>query len=204
MDNLYEFGFPYLYGKEELVSFSDTFFNERICKDISVENLSSSNRKRLFRKIGQSELTLSAPVHIQLQDAVFYKRQDSLWYGGAVAVISYRSWKFELYACGDVYAELYDRQEDRLLVYVKDKNNLGLLGEKLRPYINSDQALCAAIHGTHTRYQLSLNHGNWWEGFAYDPAGQFHDLMWCLESNTLLDALVEILSEMDTVIKEKS
>ena len=203
VDNLYEYGFPHLYDEESLLAFAEGYYDKKLRTRISVEKLSSSNRRRFFRKLEQSELTLSESAQIIMQDNVFYKRQDSLWYGGAVAIISYRGWKFELYACGDVYAELYDRQENRLLSYVKDKNNAGLLCGELLPHICSDKALRAAISGTHTKYTLSLHHNNWWEPFAYDPAGNFHDLMWCLDSDTLLDAIIETLAGMDEVIEEE-
>lgn len=203
VDNLYDYGFPHLHDKESLLAFAKNYYDKKLHRKIVVEKLSSSNRRRLFRKLEQSELTLSEPAQITMHDDVFYKRQDSLWYGGAVATISYRKWKFELYACGDVYADLYDRQEDRLLSYVKDKNNAGLLCGELLPHISSDKALRAAISGTHTKYTLSLQNNNWWEAFAYDPAGHFHDLMWCLDSDALLDAIVETLAGMDEAIEEE-
>jgi len=204
VDNLYEYGFPHLYEKEDLVAFAENYYNRWLCREIIVKDLSASNRRRLFKRIEQSDLTLTEPVQITFHDKVFYKRQDSLWYGGCVATISYRGWKFELFACGDVYADLYDRQDGVLLFYVKDKNNAGLFAEELMPYMESDKALCAARRGSHTRYTLSMDHNNWWEGFAYDPAGQFHDLMWCLDSVSLFDAIVEILGEMDAVIAERA
>lgn len=84
---------------------------------------------------------------------------------------------------------------------VKDKNNTGLFGSEIQAYIKTDKSLYVALNGAHTRYKLILDHNNWWEGFAIDPDGNFLDLMWCLDSDCLFDAVVEVLQEMDGVIR---
>ena len=168
---------------------------------LTITGFSCSNKRRLRKKIEKYSIALSGPVHIEGLPPVFYKRQHSLWYGGDTVLISYRKWRFILNACGDVYADLYDRESGDLLVYVKDKNNTGLFGSEIQAYIKTDKSLYVALNGAHTRYKLILDHNNWWEGFAIDPDGNFLDLMWCLDSDCLFDAVVEVLQEMDGVIR---
>ncbi len=172
--------------------------------NVTVTGLSSSNKKRLHPKMRRAGIVLSEPAQIEVLTPVFYKQQHSLWHGGDTATIAYRNWKFVLNACGDVYASLYDRQRDEEVLYVKDKCNEGRLASEISPYIETDSALMAALKGVHTQYDLTLDHNNWWEGFAVDPHGNFLDLMWCLDSDFLLDAVVEVLQAMDEVIRENS
>lgn len=58
------------------------------------------------------------------------------------------------------------------------------------------------MKGVHTQYRLCIEHNNWWEAFAIDPNGAFHDLMWCFDADNLLDGIVEIVESMDAVIED--
>lgn len=169
---------------------------------VTVEGLSSSNRRCLYQKLKVLTVKASEPLRISVEDRMFYKRQGSLWFGGEVACISYCGWRFQLCAQGDVYADLFDLKADRLLAHIKDKNNAGQLGEVLLPYLKSDKALYAAMKGVHTQYRLCVENNNWWEAFVTDPNGVFHDLMWCLNADNLLDGIVEIVESMDAVIED--
>lgn len=168
----------------------------------TVVGLSASNRRRLYQKLMVSEVDITELLRISVEDRMFYKRQSSLWFGGEVACISYCGWRFQLCAQGDVYADLFDLRADRQLAHIKDKNNAGQLGEALLPYLKSDKALYAATKGVHTQYRLCIENNNWWEAFAIDPNGAFHDLMWCLDADNLLDGIVEIVESMDAVIED--
>lgn len=145
---------------------------------------------------------LSESVSVVFQDKIEAHRYSSLWYGGKVVVIWYKQYQFLLEATGDVYANLLDQADDnRSLFYVKDKNNRGLIANELLPYIKTDKELYAAMNGTHKRYFLELDYSNWWECFLVDPEGNFHDLMMALDSDSVLEAVAEILAEMDEIIE---
>ena len=154
--------------------------------------------KLLARK---SRKQLSVDVLVEFTDTIIPKKHDSLWYGGEIAAIHYKQYKFLLSAVGDVYASLLDKQDsNRSLFYVKDKNNSGHLAGELRPYIKTDKELIAAIDGSHKQYQLILDHNNWWECFLVDTEGEFHDMMLALGSNDVFDAIAEIIAACDEII----
>lgn len=169
---------------------------------VSVTGLPASLKRRLFRAIRNDLPQLSAPLRIDVVDTIHARRCDVLWYGGAIAKLHYKGWIFELYAAGDVYADLYEGDDH--ILYVKDKSNAGRLGEELIHYIQTDKELKAIRKGTHNKYRLELGHNNWWECFAYDPTGEFLDLMWALDSDDFFEAIAEIVSGMDSVIEENS
>lgn len=55
---------------------------------------------------------------------------------------------------------------------------------------------------THKRYRLDMEHNNWWECFVYTPDGEFHDMMWALDSDHIFEGVEVVLSAMDSVIKD--
>ena len=120
--------------------------------------------------------------------------------GGSAA---YKGWNFELCATGDVCADLLRKDDpgDSLL-YVKDKQNAGRFGEEIQTYITTDKALNSALCHSHPQYQLLLDNNNWWECFVIDPSGGFHDLMWCLDSDSIISAIAEVIAGMDETITE--
>ena len=169
------------------------------------KSLTAQQRGSLQRWItsGKQSLTsLDTPVVVNVSEDLRKNQYSSLWYGGEIATIRYKGWKFELYACGDVRAVLSRKSDpENELFYVKDKNNAGQLGEELQPYIETDKALYAAINGQHRKYRLELLNNNWYECFAIDPHGQFYDLMWALDSDHAIEAIAEIIDGMDEVIE---
>ena len=56
------------------------------------------------------------------------------------------------------------------------------------------------VDGTPTRCYLAIENNNWWECFVFDPAGNFHDLMWALDADYYDEALSEIIVNMDNII----
>lgn len=168
---------------------------------ITIKGLSGFNRYRLQKMLHKARRTLKESVLIEVYSPVFHKRQDSLWFGGTVAEIHYLGWRFELWANGDVYADLYELPDMQHLFYVKDKHNAGNLSGELMNYIHSDRALHAAEQRKHNKYRLDLNHNNWWEAFAVTPDGEFVDMMWCLDSGKILPAIAEVVEAMDKIIK---
>lgn len=141
-------------------------------------------------------------IAVIFNDKIKAQQYSSLWYGGEVAVIHYKQYKFILSAVGDVYANLIDKADGNYsLFYVKDKNNGGDLATELIPYIKTDKDLYAAMCGTHKRYLLELDCNNWWECFLVDPEGNFHDMMMALDSDGVFEAVAEIFAVIDEIIE---
>ena len=72
----------------------------------------------------------------------------------------------------------------------------------MQAYFKSDDSMLAALHCTHTKYQLTLDHNNWWECFVIDPEGDFHDLMWALDSDDIFEEIWEIIDGMEETIED--
>lgn len=132
-----------------------------------------------------------------MPQAVFFplvRRPGGIYQGARVC--------FAIHACGDIYATLYDKSDGTELLYVKDKSNSGRFGVDVLPYLKTDHALYAAMGDTHKRYRLDMEHNNWWECFVYTPEGEFHDMMWTLDSDHIFEGVEVVLSAMDSVIKD--
>lgn len=80
--------------------------------------------------------------------------------------------------------------------------NSGRFGVDVLPYLKTDHALYAAMGDTHKRYRLDMEHNNWWECFVYTPEGEFHDMMWALDSDHIFEGVEVVLSAMDSVMKD--
>jgi len=94
------------------------------------------------------------------------KHESSLWYGGEIAVATYKGLKFYLEAHGDVEAYLLD-EEGNIVEEVKDRNNLGEFVSAMR-LINNDEELTKMISYEHPLYRLGLVNNNWFEWFIVD------------------------------------
>ena len=140
------------------------------------------------------------PVEIIFVEKIESYRQHSLWYGGGTVEIKYQGYTFSIDAIGDIRALLCE--DDIELAYVKDKCNNSNFYCQMLSYLKSDKELLQALDGKHELYKLSLEDSNWWECSVTDEKGVWHDLAWCLDSDYLLDAVVEVLANMDSVIDE--
>lgn len=174
------------------------------CKDLSL--MQRWNLRKYIREEMKDMSTLpDAPISIEAVRTIQKKQYSSLWYGGTVVNIKYKGWNFELCANGDVYADLYHKDDPSYpRLHVKDKRNGGQLGEELPAYIATDKELRSALCHSHSGYQLILDYGNWWECFPIDPQGTPHDLMWCLDSDNIIAAIAEVIAGMDEVIQDMS
>lgn len=172
-------------------------------KLLTCKGISSAHRHQLINCIKEEIGSLSVPVEIEFAERIKRKQYSSLWYGGLVASIKAHGCVFAVHAVGDIYANLYDKQDgDRELLYVKDKNNSGRFGVDILPYMKTDRSLVAALCRQHNRYWLEMDHNNWWECFVYTPDGVFHDLMWALDSDHIFAGIGEVFYHMDAVLKD--
>ena len=129
-------------------------------------------------------------------------RQHFLWYGGDMVSIAYRGYRFIVSAVGDVIATLTRKSDNVEVCDIRDKGNTGQFGREIASYIKNDAELKQLMADDHPLYQLDLTDNNWWECFCYDPQGQFHDLMLALDSDGVIDAVVETAVAMDSIIED--
>ena len=171
-------------------------------KNITFEGISTLQRLHLCWQIRKQIGKIHQPIKVEFHQPICRKQYSSLWYGGLVVSIKVRGCVFAIHACGDIYATLYDKSDGTELLYVKDKSNSGRFGVDVLPYLKTDHALYAAMGDTHKRYRLDMEHNNWWECFVYTPEGEFHDMMWALDSDHVFEGVEVVLSAMDSVIKD--
>lgn len=123
--------------------------------------------------------------------------QHSYWYGGEAAVIKYKGYIFCIDASGDIRCSLLDENNNEL-VYVKDKCNTGRFYDEMRHYIKNDSELKELeLNG-----RLVMENNNWWECSMITSDGIWHDLMWCLDSDFIMEAVNEVLDAIDEVISD--
>ena len=175
--------------------------------DYTCKGLSLTQRRLLRKYIRREKADMSvfpdAPISVETVQNIKKKQYSSLWYGGTVVNIKYKGWNFEICANGDICADLVRKDDpENSLLYVKDKRNGGLFGEEILPYIATDQALNSAICRSHPLYQLVLHHNNSWECFVIDTHGGFHDLMWCLDSDSIISAIAEVIANLEETVHE--
>ena len=144
-------------------------------------------------------------IAIDVVQDIGWRRYSSLWYGGTVVKNGYKGWTFQILANGDVCADLYRKSDaETAILSVSDRHNAGRFGRKVKRYLCTDRALNDALCHRHSRYALIANSSNRWECFATDPHGCFHDLMWPLDSDHILQGIAEVLFFLDYTIQEFS
>lgn len=137
------------------------------------------------------------PINMQVEitDFIDENHRSHYWYGGECARVMYKGYTAEIHATGDVYAEYIVDGETK--AYVKDKNNAGFFYVEMKQYLKDDTALYEAIN----EGSLLIDYNNWWEAFIIDPEGKFHDLMWDLDSSFIDEAVEEVKTSFDEMIK---
>ena len=135
-------------------------------------------------------------AELEINDNIEAERQIHYWYGGTIVTILYKGYKFELAAIGDVYAHLLDDDMETEIARVKDKGNSAIFWHVCRPYIKNDKELRKFI----AEGRLTFDYNNWWECSIVSPDGEWHDLMWALDSDTIECAVSEVLVNMDEYI----
>jgi hypothetical protein len=114
------------------------------------------------------------------------------WYGGKVAEIKHKGFTFSIEAVGDVIGKLYDENNNEI-AYIKDKNNGGYFENEMQYYIKDDTILLDLLD----KNKLVFDYNNWWECFVIDDKGNFHDLMWVLDSTHVYGAIDEVMYDVD-------
>ena len=129
-------------------------------------------------------------------------KESHYWYGGRVAEIKYKGFRFVLGAYGDVYASLYRQNDGAELERVKDKRNGGYFYSAMARYIKNDEELEDALIGSHTNYELAVDYNNWWEFYVVCPNGETWDNGDICESDYYSQALNEMIDSIDSFVEE--
>lgn len=131
-------------------------------------------------------------VHIE-QDEIDENHTSSLWYGGYIASVYFPNGVVgDISADGEVRATLLDEDCKEELVDVVDKNSSGRFYEEMKDYIKSD----VDIGRKEAEGRLVFENNNWYEITARDLDGNFVDLGWCAESDSLYEAIAECIEGM--------
>ena len=130
-----------------------------------------------------------------ITDFIDNDHRSHYWYGGQCATIEHKGYIASVEAIGDIYAEYAPNGEYKY--HIKDKNNAGWFYNEMHNDIKSDKELYEAINNG----DLLIDNNNWWECFIIDPQGNWHDLMWALDSGYLDDAIEEVKENLEDMIK---
>jgi hypothetical protein len=134
-------------------------------------------------------------MEIKIVDKIDDKHMAHYWYGGQCAVIKYKGYTFSIEAIGDI---AWEYLKGETYEYGKDKSNSGRFYEEMDYYLKDDDALYNALEND----ELVFGNNNWWECFVTDPEGNFHDIMWALDSVRLDDAIEEVKESLDEIIEQ--
>lgn len=134
-------------------------------------------------------------MKVTITDFIDNNHRSHFWYGGQCAKIEHNGYTASIEAVGDVYAEYVPNGEYK--THIKDKRNAGIFYHEMRSYIENDEELYAAIKNG----DLIIDYNNWWECIMIDKDGNEYDLMWCLDSDYLTDAIEEVKRGLDDTIK---
>lgn len=113
---------------------------------------------------------------------------------------------FDLY-CSSLIYELKDRYPHIKNTMVKDKNNMGVFGDEMHPYLKTDKQLHNAIDNG----RLTLDNNNWIEydgeikAGNTDSAGVFIDLGIVCDNildDDILQAIEQALDSIEEIKKE--
>lgn len=135
-------------------------------------------------------------MKIIIKHLIDNNHRSHYWYGGQCATVEHNGYVASIEAIGDVYAEYYNGKE--YAARVKDKANGGNFYHVMSDYIDGDADLYDAIEND----RLHVDYNNWWECFVIDPQGNFHDLMWALDSDYLDDATKEVEENLEYIIQQ--
>jgi hypothetical protein len=130
-------------------------------------------------------------------------KQNSLFYGGDIVSLSYKGFTFVISAIGDIRVTIINKitKEE---TYIKDKQNFGKFAEELEHAFNvkNDEELTKFLNDEN--YDFDWSDNNWWECGMIDPNGKWNDLMWCLDSDEINQAIEEVINSeaIDGYIEE--
>lgn len=134
-------------------------------------------------------------MKVTIVDYIDDNHRSHYWYGGQCAKIEYKGYIFSIEAIGDVY--WYCKKDGDISDCYKDKNNSGRFYGEMRCDFKNDDELYEAID----KGELIFDYNNWWECFVYSPDGEFHDLMWDLDTSYLDEAIEEVKANLKSVIQ---
>lgn len=134
---------------------------------------------------------------LEVNQKLTTKRYSSLWYGGSIAAVKFQNgYTMNVDAIGDVFATLYDKDENTL-AESRDKNNAGIFAEEMRCFFATDKKLIEEERAG----RLIVNNNNWYEISVIDPENHWHDLEWVADGDNWASAIQDAIEGLDVAIK---
>lgn len=134
-------------------------------------------------------------MKVTINDFIDNNHQLSYWYGGECARVEHKGYTILIEAIGDIRVSYELNGEE--VAYCKDKGNGGRFYGIMAEYFKNDAEVLKAMQNE----ELIFDNNNWWELSIIDPQGEWHDLMWCAESDMLMGAIEEAKERFDEMIK---
>lgn len=148
-------------------------------------------------------------MKINYLQEILDNRKSHFWYSGDVVEIIYsENIKFIISAVGDVIGNLY--KDGECIKSFKDKYNRGAFLEEAQNYIKDDDELSQYAtfnivddsyidYCKNDKYIIQFDNNNWWEVFAFVD-NEYVDMMHCLDSSILEEAIEETISQIPMFI----
>ena len=134
---------------------------------------------------------------LELKQFIDKEHRDVLWYGGVIAVVSYKGYVFSLEAKGEVAARLLHPWTFEVEAECYDKTESGGFYADMQKYILSDEDL-------HEKNQelLYLRSNNWLEIFVQTPHGNWDTSTWMPADDDIVAGVIEMVETMDDILAE--
>lgn len=148
---------------------------------------------------------------IKLLEEVYDNKKHCLWYGGDIAVITYKDAKIILSAQGDVVGNIYQNGEE--ITRFKDKNNRGNFACEVASYlpeIDTDEKLIEMLQYDMSESEIinnklnaiNLRNNNWWEVFMEVNGESTNDSFVIDFTDNLDDAIKHITDNLESIYTE--
>ena len=168
---------------------------------MQIQQIKLNGFDRIQKVIMQYKLAAVATpkeeVAITLTQSVKYGKYDCHWFGGIVAEMFCGDRKYCLIANGDIIVNLYDKQTNEHIVYVKDKSNSGRFYDEMSRYIENDSHLYSIIEDKDPKYRLDFVDNNWFE-FVADDQDSIYYGGHVMDFSNIFDAIasaIELIKE---------
>ena len=149
-------------------------------------------------------------LKVKYLESIESDKKSHCWYGGDIVEIDYNDdIKILISANGDVIGHIFNKEGEAVERF-KDKRNGGRFYTVASNYFKNDEELYRAtfyhepdkdeIKDLELEYYVQFETNNWWEVFPI-VNGELVDIMMCLDSCYIDDAIKETLQNIDCIIE---
>lgn len=148
-------------------------------------------------------------IKVKYLENIESDKKSHYWYGGDIVEIDYNdNIKILISANGDVIGHIFNKDGEEVERF-KDKRNGAVFYEIGSKYFSNDKELTRAtfyheptkeeLEDLELNYYVYFDNNNWWEVFPV-VNGELEDIMMCLDSSNIDDAIEEVISNIDSII----